>query len=164
MDHNIFIRNLTNNDSPTAPKEMGTNTSSKGFNNGMGIGSTPTGGFTQDTQVEEVLTASSGKLSTGGAGGVIGLAVITATKKVVQITKEVVGLYNSYSSMSSGNYKFQNDWNNMWQGISNVTNPKQTAISYFTNTKQIQINNAKKEQELVLLGGTVINSNYGRYI
>ena len=45
MDHNIYIHNLTNNDSPTAPKEMGTNTSSKGFNNGMGIGSTPTGGL-----------------------------------------------------------------------------------------------------------------------
>lgn len=157
MDHNIYIHDKTNSTNPTQPTEMGGKTTPQGFNGGKSITSTPTTGFSPENQITDVAGGVASK-------GIVFAAVAIAVKKTVQIGKSIVSYGANYYSTESGDYKFMNGWNNMWQGINNIKDPVQTVLSLHTNWQHIKIENNRKEQEKLLLGGTIINAEYGRYI
>lgn len=164
MDHNIYIRNLTNNEKPTEPTKMGKSTTPEGFNSGEESTSTPPSGYVKATGIIDAMKSTAGGIQVS-AVGIIGKATVGALViKSIEVGKSVYSFYTAYSSMSSGDYRQFNEWNNTLQSVSNIANPIQAVVSFHKNIQKIKIDNARKQQEMLLLGGTVLNSNYGRYV
>lgn len=117
---------------------------------------------------EEQITES--ERNTGTLLSVVGkttpyiAAAILAVKFVAKTTEKAVDLYCSYYTPNSGDYALQHNWENLKNTIHMIKNPISTFVAVSQNELKIERNNARKEMESQLLGGTLIGGNYGRYL
>lgn len=164
-DYNIYIHTVGtsgNNSSPTTPFQL------RGTSETSGTGEIVSGGFDPSTTVKKGAAFISNPdsaigavmASTIGQMGVLTFALGTA----IRITDKALTMYNNYATTASGNYKFAIDYNNFKQRIHNILTPFSTEINRQLNQLQINKENAKNQQERMLLGGTIINAPYGRYL
>lgn len=162
MDYNIYIHTVSQggNESPTIPWQLKTT----GNENGAVAG----GEFSPSTAVKEgasflrnpdsliagVMSTAIGKL---GVGALI-------VKVIANITDKAITMYQSYAAPASGDYKFQIAYNNFKAGIQSVMHPFSTGLQAQMRDLQIRKENLANEQQRLLLGDSVINSQYGRYL
>lgn len=95
--------------------------------------------------------------------GRIGLISVAATA-AWNITDKAISMYQSFAAPASGDYKFQIDYSNFKQQIHNAFHPISIAIERQRNLLELRKQNLANEQQRLLLGGTFLNSPYGRYL
>lgn len=165
-DYNIYIHTVGtsgNNSSPTTPFQLrGTEQTASGS------GESIDGGFSPSTIVQKGAAFISNPDSAIGAVmastiGKIGIAAFVVNT-VTKITDKALTMYNNYATTASGNYKFSIEYNNYKTALHNALTPFSTEVNRQLNQLQINKENAKNEQERMLLGGTIINAPYGRYL
>ena len=162
MDYNIYIRTRGSGggvDSQTTPWQL--KTSDGEFQQDTGSGD---GGFSvkqagaflanPDSAISKVLNTPAGKV-----GAVIGVICTLAA-----ITGKVISMYDAYRSSATGDFQFQIGYNNFKQHIQNLLHPFSTEVQRQMSSLQIKKDNLKAEQERLLLGGTILNAPYGRYL
>jgi hypothetical protein len=167
-DYNIYLTSVGNdgqgNSSPTTPWQLRGGAGGSGGDSGdnMGGGFDPSNAvrrgaaFLQnpDSMIGSVLRTPIGKL--GIASVIIGAAI--------NITDKAVTMYQSYSSSASGNYKYQIEYSNFKQNLHNFMHPFSNEVQRQMSALQIKKENLANEQERLLLGGSVLNAPYGRYL
>ena len=161
MDYNIYLRTIstTREASPTTPWQV---SGEGGSNEVIGDGFSPASAITRGAAVlRNPDSLISGVLSTGIAkAGIIGIAFMAA----IHITDRAITMYQSYAAPASGDFKTSIDYNNFKVQIHNTFHPFSTEIQRQQNRLQIKKENLANEQQRLLLGGTFLNSPYGRYL
>jgi len=164
-DYNIYLHSVSNakgNESPTTPWQL------LGGEGGDNVGGSGGGGFSPSTAIHAgaaflrnpdsaiggVMSSTLGKL------GIVGFIAVTAVK----LTDKAITMYNGYASSANGDYKFAIDYNNFKNAIHTAFHPFSTELERQQNALQIKKDNLKNEQDRLLLGGSFINSPYGRYL
>lgn len=162
MDYNIYIHTVSQggNQSPTTPWQLRTS--------GNENGTIPGGDSSPSTAVQEGASflrnpdsLIAGVMST--AIGKLGIGAIIV-KAIADITDKAISMYQSYASTASGDYKFQITYNNFKTAIQSVMHPFSTGLQAQMRDLQIKKENLANEQQRLLLGDSVINSQYGRYL
>ena len=169
MDYNIYIHNISNGTSQTTPFQISGDGHS-GETQGAFSNDKANASFInppEDSLIGDVMKgkAFSSSLSGSLAGGVgIVVAAIAAYKALINQIDQSVTFFSSFYVADSGDsYRF-NEWKNAMQVVNNMSNPIGTALNAFKTRQSIFRANAKDKQNLALYGGTIINSQYGRYI
>lgn len=163
-DYNIYIRTIGGGESssPTTPTQLG---------GGDGGNATATasqfiskaGAFAQnpDSAIGAVGSTAVGVISR--AVPWVGVAIIAATT-ILKVGDNVYSKYNDLFSSMTGDYRNRNRYNNFKQGIHNFTHPFSMVMSFIQQTYEERAKNKALEQERLLTGGTILNSQYGRYL
>lgn len=162
MDYNIYIHSVSanGNQSPTSPWQLQSDDSNGEIVSGGGFSPSSTvkkaGAFLSnpDSLIGKVMATGVGKLGVA--------AVIIST--IIRLTDKAITMYQSYAAPASGDYKFQIEYNNFKQTMHNVMTPFSTEIQRQQAELQIKKEKLANEQQMQLLGGTMINSPYGRYL
>jgi len=166
QDYNIFIHSdLSTASKPTTPKQLrpkGANgESDKGTNIAGAI--SKVGSFIQnpDSAISAVMGKGVGAIA---SAGVVGAIIVVAAKVIFGTADKVITTYNNYASSASGDYARAITYNNFKQALTNTLHPVSTEISRQQAQLQIKKQNAINEQQQLLTGGTILNSEYGRYL
>lgn len=161
-DYNIYIR--------TIGGEGGEGSAVKPFQTGGGDAAkeasqfiSKAGAFMEnpDSALGAVKNAGVGTLSK--ALPWVGVAIL-AVGIAAKVTDSIVTKYQSYTSSASGDYTDTINYGNFKQLLQNAFTPFSTAIRVQMARLEIRKANARNEQEMLLTGGTILNSQYGRYL
>lgn len=163
-DYNIYIHTIGSNGqdrSPTTPWQVAMSDEGSGdvvsggdFNPSSAVRKGASFLSNPDSAIGSILKTPIGKI------GAVGIAIMAA----IHLTDKAITMYQAYAAPASGDYKFQIEYNNFKQSIHNTFHPFSTEIQRQYNTLQIKKENLANEQARLLLGGTYINSPYGRYL
>lgn len=171
-DYNIYIHSFGNYDSPTTPFQVREESDTSGVGGEGGSGG---GGFgairraasfvsNPDSALGAVMNTASGAIRTAAkALGPVGIITILFGA-AIKIASKVDEMYMSYASPASGDFRRLYQYENTKQAIHMLTHPFSTEIQRQKAQLQIKMQNAKNEQEMLLTGGTIYNSKYGRYL
>lgn len=172
-DYNIFIHSASNYESPTTPLQMKGDSGESGVGGESGSGGSGLGFarraaafiLNPDSAIGSIMNAPAGAIGKSSkAGGIVAATVMLAITTAFSIVDKVVTTYNAYSSSASGDYSNMIHWNNTKKLISNILHPFSTELSRQQAELQIKLKNAENEQEMLLTGGSIYNSRYGRYL
>ncbi len=161
-DYNIYIR--------TIGGEGGEGSAVKPFQTGGGDAAkeasqfiSKAGAFLEnpDSAIGAVKSAGVGTLSK--ALPWVGVAILAASI-LVKIGTSVADKYFAYTSSASGDYSDSIAYSNFKQSIHNAFTPFSTAIRVQMAKLEIRKANERNKQEMLLTGGTILNSQYGRYL
>lgn len=166
-DYNIYIR--------TIGGEGGEGSAVKPFQTGGGDGGegfsasqasqfvSKTGAFLEnpDSGIGMAKNAAVGTVSR--ALPWVGVAILAATI-VAKIGLSITDKYFSYASSATGDYQDAIAYSNIKQSLSNAFSPFSTAIRIQMKNLEIRKTNERLRQEQLLTGGTILNSQYGRYL
>lgn len=164
MDYNIYIHSYSQYDSPTTPMQLRANGDSNNIggegDNGQGFSGTRRAASfvtNPDSLIGEAMATTTGAL----ANGFSAFSIIFAT---LTIGKKILDAYVPYVSNQTGDFELQVKYNNFLQNIHNAFRPFGTDMQRsLARMEQIK-ENRRNEQERLLLGGTIYNSRYGRYL
>lgn len=161
-DYHIYLHNSAGETpNPTKPKET--------QEGGKNKKTSPTVNFINQATnliVNPDSLISSAKTKIGGtlksaAKIAVPLAIAGA---LIKIGDKVITEYLSFSETASGNYTGSFAYGNFKQSVHNFFHPFSTWLGHEKAKLQIKVGNLRNEQERLLLGGTIYNSNYGRYL
>lgn len=166
MDYHIYLHNSTSGQqapqtTPKQVKPIEQRTSGKTKPNVSGMIATTTNLITNpDSLISSAMSKSAGVLKTVGKF----VVPLFITHALYRITDKIATEYFAITETASGDYTGSFVLGNIKQSIHNLTHPFSTVFSSFKAQHQIKIGNMRTEQERLLLGGTIYNSNYGRYL
>lgn len=109
---------------------------------------------------KQSLIKSSGVMETGSVTSIATVAL----KAAFAIADKTINVYNSFAVPASGNANFQKQWSNIKRSLQIVKNPIQTAYDALLTTERQYIENLRREENSILLGGTILGSEYGRFL
>lgn len=157
-DYNIYIRTLGTSGGESSPTQPWSDDGETGGKN-PATAINKVSGFIQnpDSIIGSIMRTPIGKI---GAAAVLVGAMVAA----ISITDKAINMYQSYASSASGDYKYQIEYNNFKTQIHNGFHPFSTEIRKQMFNLQIKKENLANEQQRLLLGGTFLNSPYGRYL
>lgn len=89
---------------------------------------------------------------------------IAITVAAVKIIDQATTFLLPFYTTATGDYAFQNNYNNFKQTVNNIFNPIQTFINYQKTKQQIAVFNQNVSEQRLLLGDSTINYNFGRGI
>ena len=166
-DYNIYIHAFTGSNSPTTPTQLRTDidesSGGSGENGGKAFGLIrKAASFLRnpDSLISATQSAASGTLGT-----IIGVGLVAfGFKAAINIADKVITTYHSFADPNTGDYKFSIDYANVKTTINNFLHPFSALISQQQNYYEIKRENKRNEQAELLLGGTIYNSRYGRYL
>lgn len=164
-DYNIYIHainNGTSQASPTTPWQLKEGSGSADGGTISGGGGSPASMISKgaafitnpDSLIGGIVSSTWGKM------GIAGVVIAAA----ISITDKAVTMYQGYASSASGDYKAAIDYNNFKAVVHNVFRPFSTEVQRQQMVLQIKKDNLANEQQRLLLGGSFINSPYGRYL
>lgn len=169
-DYNIYIHAFSGgNDSPTTPNQMKTNSDAGGISAESG----GSGGFGMARRAASFLTNPDSMIGSIIGKGVefatstLGITAIAATLAFSVVKKIALKNEEYYAKViapNSGNYNHVHEFNNIKQMINNVMHPIAAFENHYQMVQEIKRKNEANEQNMLLTGGTVINSPYGRYL
>lgn len=166
MDYNIYIHSIStvSNESPTTPFQLRNN----GEVNAAGSADAVSGGGGAATAVRmgaAFLMHPDSSISGVMSTAVGKLGVVAAVASVVKdVTFKAFEQMGAYLAVQAGEYELQYGFNNFKQVLHNVFTPFSTYHEIERNRWHLRVENAKSEQKRLLLGGSIINANYGRYL
>lgn len=154
-DYNIYIRTLGTSGGESSPTQPWSDDGETG-------GTSPAnavkkvGSFIQnpDSLIGAVFRSPIGKL------GIIGAVAAIA----INVTDKATSNFFAYSSSASGDFKTAVAYNNVKTSIHNFFHPFSNAMQVQFNKLEIRKQNLANEQQRLLLGGSFLNSPYGRYL
>lgn len=162
-DYNIYLRAdlKTGENSPTKPNQIKDKKNKVSPKKVAGMVSS----FIQnpDSAIGFTLSKAAGTISKAAGTGAAGAALVIGVA-AVKITDKVITMYNNYASSASGDYAFQIQYGNFKQTIHNVLHPFSTEVNRQYSQLEIRKQNSVNEQRLLLTGGSILNSEYGRFL
>ena len=166
-DYNIYIHTVSTSgeSSPTTPWQL---KDDGGESTGSSGETVSGGGFSPSTAVRRAgafLTNPDSAIgsvlsSTVAKAGIAAFAVGT----LIKITDIVLTEYSNAESTLGGKSDLSRNIANFKQTIHNIFHPYSMVMDVFRTSQKIRAENAQNEQERLLLGGTLTNSPYGRYL
>lgn len=162
-DYNIYIRNVGgegSSGSPTSPFQTG---------GGDGVGQdalnfvSKAGSFASDPDSAIGTAAGTAVGAVSSISPWIKIAVVLAGV-AVSISGKVYDKFLAYNTAASGDYTKSIRYSNFKKQIANNMNPVKTSWAVEQRELEMRLASARNAQEMLLTGGTILNSPYGRYL
>ena len=167
MDYNIYIHNVSGESSTpasqTTPFQVQNQEGVSGATQGAFSMVNKTASFVSNPDAAMAAVAGNFVGTLSNNLPVVGIIVFAITA-LTKIADKVQTNFLSYKSPLSGDYKNLNNYTNFKQSIHNILTPFSTNFNAFLAETNIRKENYKREQENALFGGTINNSQYGRYL
>ena len=163
-DYNIYIRTIGGeggSGSPTQPFQTGGGDGTSAQEASQFISKAGAFATNPDSAIGAVKDTAIGAVSSKLPW--VGVAILAA-KIMWNITDNIISKYNEFSSSASGDYDFKIKYANWKRGIQIAFHPFSTTFERWQAELEIAKANAKNQQERILNGGTILNSEYGRYL
>lgn len=165
-DYNIYIHTVSTGgeSSPTTPWQLRPSDQASGE-----VGEVVSGGeFSPSTAVRQAgafLTNPDSAISTVlhstvAKVGLVAFAVTTALK----IADKALTEYSNAQSTLGGQGNLEKNISNFKTTLHNALTPFSMTMSVFRGSQKLWVENTRNEQQRQLLGGTLTNSPYGRYL
>lgn len=88
------------------------------------------------------------------------IPVVAIAMAIYKIGTKIVDTVEPFITRESGDYRFNVGYSNFKVGVNMVFNPSGTALNAITYFQENRIFNRGQEQQRLLLGDSLINSNY----